>query len=260
MICGTPIKADVFINMPKMKTHKKTGVTLSMKNLVGINADKNWLPHHSEGSPSRGGDEFPDVKLSRKIEQLSVKFARKLALSLPVIGPLLVRRLRKLGTATFGSGDKVIRSGNWFGNNTTWRMVLDLNRCLLFGEADGTFRTSDPKRYYSVVDGIIGMEGNGPMAGSPVKSGLVIVGTDPVAVDAVAAKVMGFDWRRIPMIYEAFNLINFPITDTSPSDIIVASDNDEWNGPFLSINPNNFISYRPHFGWIGQIEDDERIA
>lgn len=42
LLCATPILADVFINMPKLKTHKKSGVTLSMKNLVGINADKNW--------------------------------------------------------------------------------------------------------------------------------------------------------------------------------------------------------------------------
>ena len=41
LICATPILADVFINLPKLKTHKKTGVTLSLKNLVGINADKN---------------------------------------------------------------------------------------------------------------------------------------------------------------------------------------------------------------------------
>src|SRR5262245_22771576 len=34
LLCATPVKADVFINMPKLKTHKKTGVTLSLKNLV----------------------------------------------------------------------------------------------------------------------------------------------------------------------------------------------------------------------------------
>ena len=32
LICGTPICADVFISLPKLKTHKKTGVTLSIKN------------------------------------------------------------------------------------------------------------------------------------------------------------------------------------------------------------------------------------
>ena len=59
LLCRTPMEADVFINLPKLKTHKKVGVTCSLKNLVGINANKNWLPHHTEGTPDRGGDQFP---------------------------------------------------------------------------------------------------------------------------------------------------------------------------------------------------------
>ncbi len=254
LICGTPVKADVFINMPKMKTHKKTGVTLSMKNLVGINADKNWLPHHTEGSPADGGDEYPDLTLKRRIEQASVKFARRLALALPGIGPLVARRLRKAGTAAFGAGDRVVRSGNWHGNNTTWRMVLDLNRCLLFGQPDGSLRRDDPKRYYSVVDGIVGMEGSGPMQGDPVASGVVLIGTDPVAVDAVAATVMGFDWRRIPMIREAFALQSLPITRLRPQDIVVRGDVPEWNGPLSALEGRALLRFRPHFGWAGHIE------
>lgn len=258
LICGTPIKADVFINMPKMKTHKKTGVTLSMKNLVGINADKNWLPHHTEGSPANGGDEYPDLTLKRRIEQTSVKVARNLALKVPTLGPLVARRMRQAGTKAFGSGDMVIRSGNWFGNNTTWRMVLDLNRCLLFGKSDGSLRSSSPKRYYSVVDGLIGMEGMGPMQGDPVDSNVVIIGTDPVAVDVVASRVMGFDWRKIPMIREAFGLRTLPITDLQPSDILVRSDIPEWNGMFDDIESHKFLSFRAHFGWTGHIEYENR--
>ena len=254
LICATPIKADVFINMPKMKTHKKTGVTLSLKNLVGINADKNWLPHHTEGSPADGGDEYPDLTPLRRIEQASVKFARSLALNVPGLGPALARRLRKAGTAAFGGGDRVIRSGNWYANNTTWRMVLDLNRCLLFGSPDGSLRLDNPKRYYSVVDGIIGMEGSGPMQGDPVHSGVVLVGTDPVAVDAVGARVMGFDWRRIPMIREAFGLESLPITALKPADILVRSDVPEWNGSLTAMDNQDFLSFRPHFGWAEHIE------
>ena len=55
LLAGSAIGCDVLINLPKLKTHKKAGVTLSLKNLVGINTDKNWLPHHTEGDPARGG-------------------------------------------------------------------------------------------------------------------------------------------------------------------------------------------------------------
>jgi len=254
LICATPVKADVFINMPKLKTHKKTGVTLNLKNLVGINADKNWLPHHTEGSPSNGGDEFPDLTLKRRIEQLSVKFARKIALNIPLLGPKIAQRLRKSGTKVFGDGATVIRSGNWFKNNTTWRMVLDLNRCLLYGNADGSLRKENKKRYYCVIDGRIGMEGMGPMQGDPVESGIVIGGTDPVLADMVAARIMGFDWRKIPVIKGAFALDSFPITDFSPDDVYVESNIKEWNGRFVDIEDSEFLQFKPHFGWAGHIE------
>ncbi|ACV67686.1 DUF362 domain-containing protein [Desulfohalobium retbaense] len=254
LICATPVLCDVLINMPKLKTHKKTGVTLSLKNLVGINADKNWLPHHTEGDPSSGGDQFPELSFKKRLEQVAVRNVRRMALAIPLLGPKMAQYLRKAGTKTFGSGDEVIRSGNWYGNDTTWRMVLDLNRCLLYGNPDGTLRTSNPKRYYTVIDGIVGMEGNGPMQGEPVASDLVISGADPVATDMVAAKLMGFDWRKIPVIREAFKVQNYPITLSSPKEVYISSNNSEWCGLFSDIEKKNFLSFKPHFGWQGHIE------
>lgn len=55
LLAGSAIRADVVFSLPKLKTHKKAGITVSLKNLVGITADKNWLPHHTEGSPEDGG-------------------------------------------------------------------------------------------------------------------------------------------------------------------------------------------------------------
>jgi len=45
----------------------------------------------------------------------------------------------------------------------------------------------------TVIDGFVAMEGRGPVNGNPVKMDLIIAGKDPVATDAVAAKIMGFD-------------------------------------------------------------------
>jgi len=50
----TILTADLFINVPKLKTHRKAGVTLSMKNLIGVNGDKSWIAHHRKGV-----DEYP---------------------------------------------------------------------------------------------------------------------------------------------------------------------------------------------------------
>jgi uncharacterized protein (DUF362 family) len=50
---------------------------------------------------------------------------------------------------------------------------------------------------YTVVDGIWGMEGNGPLGGEPIEMDLIIAGADPVAVDAVSTAVMGFNAKNI---------------------------------------------------------------
>src|SRR5436305_14735247 len=48
----------------------------------------------------------------------------------------------------------------------------------------------------AIVDGVVGMEGDGPIMGTPVASGVLVMGGNLAAVDATAARLMGFDpWR-----------------------------------------------------------------
>jgi uncharacterized protein (DUF362 family) len=56
---------------------------------------------------------------------------------------------------------------------------------------------------YAIVDGIVGMEGNGPISGSPVQAGVLVFGDDPVATDSIAATLMGFDPETVPYLAEA---------------------------------------------------------
>jgi uncharacterized protein (DUF362 family) len=56
---------------------------------------------------------------------------------------------------------------------------------------------------YAIVDGIVAMEGNGPIQGTPIDAGVLIFGDDPVATDTVAARMMGFDPSRIGYLREA---------------------------------------------------------
>jgi uncharacterized protein (DUF362 family) len=56
---------------------------------------------------------------------------------------------------------------------------------------------------YAIIDGIVGMEGNGPISGEPISPGVLVFADDPVAADAVGAALMGFDPERIDYIAEA---------------------------------------------------------
>ena len=55
----------------------------------------------------------------------------------------------------------------------------------------------------AIVDGVVGMEGNGPIAGSPVEAGVLVFGNDPVATDAVASRLMNIDPERVDYLAEA---------------------------------------------------------
>jgi uncharacterized protein (DUF362 family) len=53
----------------------------------------------------------------------------------------------------------------------------------------------------SVIDGLTGMEGNGPEHGTPIDAGIAISSTDPLAADSVACEVMGVDFNKVGYLY-----------------------------------------------------------
>jgi uncharacterized protein (DUF362 family) len=52
-------------------------------------------------------------------------------------------------------------------------------------------------RQFAIVDGIVGMEGNGPVQGTPKNAGVLIAGSDVAAVDATCCRIMGIDPKKI---------------------------------------------------------------
>ena len=62
--------------------------------------------------------------------------------------------------------------------------ILDINSSL-------------PIPQFAIVDGIVGMEGNGPLQGQAKQSGVLVLGEDLVAVDATAARLMKIEPRKI---------------------------------------------------------------
>ena len=254
LLCRTPMDADVFINLPKLKTHKKVGVTCALKNLVGINANKNWLPHHTEGAPEQGGDQFPAATTKARLEHAWMGAAKRWLKNRPAMSRLFVP-VKKMGRWVFGDTQSVVRSGNWHGNDTCWRMVLDLNKCFFFFDGEGK-RRQKPVRYLAVVDGIIGGEGMGPMAPDPKPCGVIIAGMHPAAVDCVAAEIMGFDWRKIRLLQNSFKLRQMNFVPFGAEEIEVLSNRAAWTGKLGQAEET--FQFRAHFGWAGAIERQAR--
>jgi len=120
-LARTVAQADVFISLPKLKTHHWAGATLSLKNLFGI------LPGICYGWPK---------------------------------------------------------------NELHWRgipnSIIDIAL------------TCTP--HLAVVDGIVGMEGDGPLNGTAKPVGVLVMGADLVAVDSTCCRLMGLDPQRVPYL------------------------------------------------------------
>ena len=59
------------------------------------------------------------------------------------------------------------------------------------------------RRTFALVDGIVGMEGNGPIQGTPKPIGVLVMGSDLPSVDATCCRIMGIDPSRIDYLQMA---------------------------------------------------------
>lgn len=255
LISRTILEADCIINLPKLKTHKKAGLTVCLKNMVGINGKKNWLPHLRVGTPAQGGDQFADDGLVHSVERHVMAGFRRL---FPLLGPLQTlvgKPVQALGRGVFGDTNTgTIRSGNWYGNDTAWRMILDVNRAVLYADHEGNLLESPARRLFCLVDGIVGGEGNGPLDPTPKAAGVVVAGRNPVAVELACAFVMGFDHRRIPLLCHALDRSHpAPLVAFGYDEIVCKSDRQPAGLP-LDCCGAPAMAFKPHFGWQGKIE------
>ncbi len=117
-IARTALEADLVVNVPKMKTHVETTVTLAVKNVKGVLVGNEKARLHQLDAP------LPDL-------------------------------------------------------NALEAAVADLNAVV--------------PRTLNLVDGIVAMEGGGPLEGDPVAMGVLLAGDNRVAVDLVACDLMGID-------------------------------------------------------------------
>ncbi len=192
--------ADIVISIPKVKTHQKAGITCALKNIVGLNGDKDFLPHHRIGGDKFGGDSYPGGNILRYWSELALDNANRrkgkssywwwLKFSILLWKISLPKKHHQMSAA-------------WYGNDTTWRMVMDLNMIVTFGKADGTLDDVPQREFYSFSDGIIGGQGDGPLRPEPLNLGIVAFTNNSAANDIAMAILMGLKVDKIPLLMAA---------------------------------------------------------
>lgn len=248
------LEADVIINMPKPKTHRIAGMTASLKNFVGANVRKEYLPHHTIGDNKNGGDESNANGIILR--------ARSFFLDKKNVyedhGDLLKTRMALNAVRLFSFLLKSdYRDGCWHGNTTISKTVTDINKIVYYSDKKGVLQETQQRKILIVSDMIISGEGNGPLNPEPIKVGAVLIGENPVCMDEAIAWIMGFDVKRIPTLVNSRKPINnrFKLVDADNRAFFV-SNSIEFNGKYVDEMKGILYRFRPSSGWKNHIERD----
>lgn len=193
-------ECDTVIVLPKIKTHQKSGITNALKILVGLNGDKGYLPHHRKGTPETNGDCYPKGNLFNKLAEDTLDIANRF-LGKELYKPFMYtsRALWKFS----GINKKYNMGASWYGNDTTWRMVMDINIIAEYGTIDGKIANSPQRVIYSICDGIIAGQGDGPLLPEPHALGIIAMSNNSYIEDIIVTILMGLDPGYIPLIVSA---------------------------------------------------------
>ena len=147
--------------------------------------------------------------------------------------------LAKLGVDPYGA------EGAWSGNDTVWRMTLDLNRILLYARPDGTMSDTLQRRVVTISDAAIAGQGDGPLAPESHPLGALVAGRDSAPVDIVGAHLLGYSSALIPTIREADAAFRWPIRLGSASREVVGDRVKDFAPPTLY-----------PAGWVNAVDPD----
>jgi uncharacterized protein (DUF362 family) len=204
-IAPSVLEADAIICVPKAKVHCSGGVTLAMKNMIGI---------------------------------------------IPAWDGPYERAVLKDCAHTSDVDQAAGARGMYLENDTIWRSMTDLNRIMLYADRQGVLRTQRQRRYLAIVDGIVAAE-ESQYNPRPYPLNTVVIGSDPVTVDAVTARCMGFDPRLLKSVTKAAGESDFPLGPAHPSRIKVTVSNGERLSPLYrhALTPELHV-----FSWEGHLE------
>ena len=250
------LNADVIINLPKPKCHRKAGMTSALKNFIGANVRKEFLPHHIMGSVKEKGDEY--LTPSRILKYQS-KCADKCNIFLSEkkrFKAFFMRLLSRL----FGFIARHVRKetysdGSWYGNQTISKTICDLNKIINYANKDGVMCEKKQRTIFNIADMIIAGEKEGPVLPSPKNIGIIVSGFNLVCFDEVIATIMGFDKDKIPTLVNSRKIKGkFELVNKNDYPLVVSNEEGYNNKDLDKLRATNLFDFEPSSGWKGHIE------
>lgn len=260
-ISDAVIEADVIISLPKPKSHRIAGYTAALKNMIGINARKEYIPHHRKG---RNGDEYVGSHLFLKYLNSTSNDFRNWAVKNGYKG--LANIFNEMGRKT---GRRLNRYepdrkkfGMWYGNDTIWRSILDINHIVYYADKHGQMKNVPQRRVINIGDMIVCGDHEGPLNPSYKKVGGILFADNPVMFDLIVVRLMGFDWHKFPTLLNAVRdkKLNCRLSLSEESDvsavdinkvdeISIMSNDERFNKKIGDVYDQDLFHFAPTDGW-----------
>lgn len=176
-IAKSYLEGDVFIGVPKLKTHGWTGITAALKNLMGLNL--RTTSHFLKQEVWEEFEKMPDFAMYRESP---------------------IRDVPHYSRASWNGKGFVNRKLIGYENDILWRSLCDLNKLIRYADKNGKMQPTIQRRYAVVVDAIIGTDRGGPVSPSTVETNAIVAGFDPVAVDAACLRIMNWNYKKIRLV------------------------------------------------------------
>lgn len=241
------LEANVIINIPKPKTHRFAGITGAQKNFVGCCSDKESLPHFKAGTSCIGGDESNKNNVIGKLiaycYRKYLRACKQKETNLAYIYYFLYRlfnMVKKRNHYTHGA---------WYGNDTIWRTIIDLNKIMLYADKQGVLNEKvQQRKILTIGDMIVAGEKNGPLEPSPKQLGIILSSGNMSMFDYVFCRITGFDERLIPTVYHSIRDNQLSINNWK--EIIIRSNEKLYDGKTLeNIKFESELHFEPHPFW-----------
>ena len=245
------LSADVVINMPKPKTHRKAGITGALKNMVGINVRKEFLPHHTLGAKDgKIGDEYKRTSINKALSSFFKDKKNSAMSSKHYVWAYLLKNISRVFFYTgMAVGKDCFSEGSWYGNETISRTICDLNKILMYADKNGIMRPEMQRKIFIIGDMIVSGEKEGPVEPSKKDVGMIVIGENPVLFDECLASIMGVNPSDIPTIRQAKS-VGKPYQLIKSGEGIIISNRGVWNKKHPSeIKSEDSLMYIPTSGW-----------
>lgn len=228
-------------------------MTACAKNYVGIVLRKECLPHHTLGSLLEQGDEHLKKSVIKNVADWFLDQWNIAAYTNSKLTALYRRIFDRLEGYNAFYCREHFSEGNWYGNDTIWRTVVNLNRIVRYASKVGVLEQTLQRSIFNICDMIISGEKEGPMLPSPKPMGIIMMGESGAALDCVICRIVGFDAAKVKYICPMMEMDQIHENDIR---IVDAAENVYSVSEFRADSKRFWV---PSKGWEGHIEGMERV-